>query len=129
MGYSWRKANTRPPRFLRQGLENDRTIFKEFIQKLKITKHLIVYIDEWTFNPSSLPLYSWMKKGEPAAKVIRETTNRYNSIAAQWSKNVYFILKNHTSNEESIWDFIKMLMKQLSLTVNKEQLKKRTVFL
>ena len=129
MGYSWRKANTRPPRFLRQGLENDRTIFKEFIQKLKITKHLIVYIDEWTFNPSSLPLYSWMKKGEPAAKVMRETTNRFNSIAAQWSKNVYFILKNNTSNEESIWDFIKMLMKQLSLTVNKVQLKKRTVFL
>ena len=39
------------------------------------------------------------------------------------------ILKNNTSNEESIWDFIQMLMKQLSLTVNKEQLKKRTVFL
>ena len=59
------------------------------IQKLKITKHLIVYIDEWTFSPSSLTLYSWMKKGEPAARVIRETTNRYNSIIAQWSKNVY----------------------------------------
>ena len=87
IGYLWRKANTRPSRFLRQGLENDRTIFKEFIQKLKISKHLIVYIDEWTYNPSSLPLHSLMKKkNEPAGKVIRETTNRYNSIAAQWNK-------------------------------------------
>ena len=86
MGYSLRKADTRPPRFLRQRLENDKIIFKEFIQKLKITKHLIVYIDEWTFNPSSLPLYSRMKKGEPVPKSIRETTNRYNSIATQWSK-------------------------------------------
>ena len=35
MNYSWRKGNTRPPRFLRQGLTEDRIIFKEFISKLK----------------------------------------------------------------------------------------------
>ena len=93
MGYSWRKANVRPPRSLRQGREEDRNILKEFIKKLKDLKFLLVYIDEWSFNPSSLPLYSWMKKGQPADKVIRETTNRYNSIAALWNKNVYFILK------------------------------------
>ena len=49
MNYSWRKGNTRPPRFLRQGLEEDRIIFKEFISKLKQAKFAIVYIDEWSF--------------------------------------------------------------------------------
>ena len=46
MNYSWRKANVRPPRSLRQGLEEDRVIFKEFIKKLIEQKILIVYIDE-----------------------------------------------------------------------------------
>ena len=82
MNYSWRKANVRPPRFLRPGLNEDRVIFKELISKLIQTGYLIVYIDEWSFNPSSIPLYSWMKKGEPAEKIIRNTTERYNSIAA-----------------------------------------------
>ena len=49
MNYSWRKGNTRPPRFLRQGLVEDRIIFKEFISKLKQAKFAIVYIDEWSF--------------------------------------------------------------------------------
>ena len=129
MGYSWRKANVIYPRSLRQGLEEDRNIFKEFIKKLKDLKFLLVFIDEWSFNPSSLPLYSWMIKGQPADKVIRETTNRYNSIAALWNKNVYFILKRETSTDESICNFIKLLIKQLKITVNKDQLKNRTVFL
>ena len=46
MNYSWRKANVRPPRSLRQGLEEDIVIFKEFIKKLIELKFLIVYIDE-----------------------------------------------------------------------------------
>ena len=129
LSYSWRKANVRPPRFLRPGLEEDRTIFKEFILKLKETNFLIVYIDEWSFNSSTLPLYSWMKKGEPAIKVIRETSNRYNSIAAQWGKYVYFLIKTDTTKEDSIWDFIKLLINQLQLTVDKNQLKNRTVLL
>ena len=49
MNYSWRKGNTRPPRFLRQGLTEDRIIFKELISKLKQEKFAIVYIDEWSF--------------------------------------------------------------------------------
>ena len=49
MNYSWRKGNTRPPRFLRQGLTEDIIIFKEFISKLKQAKFAIVYIDEWSF--------------------------------------------------------------------------------
>ena len=129
MNYSWRKANVRPPRSLRPGLNEDRIIFKELISKLVQTGYLIVYIDEWSFNPSSIPLYSWMKKGEPAEKIIRNTTERYNSIAAQWDKYVYFMIKNETSNEESILNFIHLLRNQLMLTVSKKQLEIRTVFL
>ena len=129
MHYSWRKANTRPPRSLRPGLAEDRLVFKEFISKLIQSKFLIVYIDECSFNPSSLPLYTWMKKGETAIKVIRSTTERYNSIAAQWNNNVYFMIKSDTSNEESVHCFINLLIKQLKLTVSKKQLDSRTVFL
>ena len=129
MNYSWRKANVRPPRSLRPGLNEDRIIFKELISKLVQTGYLIVYIDEWSCNPSSIPLYSWMKKGEPAEKIIRNTTERYNSIASQWDKYVYFMIKNETSNEESILNFIHLLINQLMLTVSKKQLEIRTVFL
>ena len=59
------------------------------------------------------------KRGEPADKLIRDTTNWYNSIAAQWDKFVYVVLKTETSNDKSIWDFMNLLIKQLRLTVNK----------
>ena len=81
---------------------------------------MIVYIDEWSFNSSAIPLYSWMKRGEPANIVIRSTTERYNSIAAQWENNVYFMIKSETSNEESIIIFIKLLIEQLKQTVSKK---------
>ena len=67
------------------------------IQKLKETKFLVIYIDELSCNPSALPLYSWIKRWEPADKMIRETTSRLNSIAAQWNKYAYFLLKTDTS--------------------------------
>ena len=70
MNYSWRKGNKRPPRFLRQGLEEDRIIFKEFISKLKQAKLLLYTLMNEVFNPSTLPWYSWMKKGFPAEKII-----------------------------------------------------------
>ena len=70
-----------------------------------------------------------MKREEPVDKFIRDTTNRYNSIAAQLDKFLYFVLKTETSNEESIWDFMNLLIKQLRLTANKNQLKYRTVIL
>ena len=129
LGYSWRKSNVRPPRSLRPGLDEDRIIFKDFISKQEIAKFLIVYVDEWSLNPSTIPLYSWMKRGEPASIVIRSTTERYNSIAAQWEDNVYFMIKNETSNEESIIIFIKLLIEQLKKTVSKKQLELRTVLL
>ena len=78
MNYSWRKANICPPRSLRPGLAEDKVVFKEFILKLIKSKFVIVHIDEWSYNLSSLPLYTWMKKGETAIKVIRSTTERNN---------------------------------------------------
>ena len=77
MNYSWRKGNSRPPKFLRQRLEEDRIVFKNFLEQLTQAKFVIVYIDEWSFNPSTLPWYSWMKKGTIADKIIRSTTDRY----------------------------------------------------
>ena len=70
-----------------------------------------------------------MKKGEQPEKIIRSKTDRYNSITAQWEKNIYFMIKDETSNEESVLCFINQLMKQLKLTINKRQLDKRTIFL
>ena len=63
-----------PPRSFRPGLAEDRAVFKVFILKLIQSEFVIVYNDEWSFNPSSLPLYTWMKKGETDIKVIRSTT-------------------------------------------------------
>ena len=103
MNYSWRKANFRHPRSLRPGLNEDRNIFKELISKLVQAGYLIVYIDEWSFNPSTIPLYSWMKKGEPAEKIIRNTTDRYNSIAAQFDKYVYLMIKTRLQMRKAFW--------------------------
>ena len=68
-------------------------MFKNFIVKLNQTRFLIAFIDEYSFNPTIIPRYSWMKWGEPTEKLIRDITNWYNSVAAQWDKFVYFVLK------------------------------------
>ena len=52
-----------------------------------------------------------MKIIKPASAVINNTTEGYNSFAAQWENNVYFLIKSETSNEESILCFIKLLIK------------------
>ena len=80
-------------RSLRSRLEEDRVFFKDFILKPIQLKFTIVHIDEWSLNPSTLPLYTLMKKGRPTAKVIRIVTERYNSITAQWNNNLYLMIK------------------------------------
>ena len=129
MNYSWRKANVRPPRSLRAGLEEDRIAFIKFVNNLKTAKFVIVYIDEWSFNSSTLPLYTWMKKGEDASIVIRDSNTRFNSIAAQWESNLYFMIKDETSKEDDICQFLILLKRQLELTIQKDQLKNRTVLI
>ena len=70
-----------------------------------------------------------MKKGFPAEKLFRNTTDRSNAIEAQLEKNVYFMIKSETSNEESISYFIKKLLYQLKLTMSNSQLELRTVII
>ena len=129
MNYSWCKANVRPPRSLRAGLEEDRITFIQFINNLKTAKFVIVYIDEWSFNSATLPLYTWMKKGEDASIVIRDSNTRFNSIAAQWKTYLYFMIKDETSKEDDICQFLILLKRQLELTIQKDQLKNRTVLM
>ena len=62
MNYSWEKASQRAKRWFKNGLEESRIIFKEFLFKLKKAGFIVVFIDESTFNCSSLPRYNWMKK-------------------------------------------------------------------
>ena len=85
-------------------------------------KFIIVYIDECSFNSSSLPSYTWMKKGEPPVKVIRDNSKRYNSIATKWENYVYFMIKNNTSKDDDVWLFLNLLMKELEMTIQKDQL-------
>ena len=114
MNYSSRKANVRPPRSLRAGLEEDRITFIQFINNLKTAKFVIVYIDEWSFNSSTLPLYTWMKKGEDASIVIRDSNTRFNLIEAQWETYLYFMIIDETSKENDICQLLSCLKDNLS---------------
>ena len=42
MNYAWRKANIRPPRSLRTGLDDDRLVFIKFVKMLINAKFIIV---------------------------------------------------------------------------------------
>ena len=46
MNYSWIKGNSRPPKILRQRLEEDRIVFKNVLEQLTQAKFFMVYIDE-----------------------------------------------------------------------------------
>ena len=122
MNYSWRKTNVRPPLSLRARLEEDRIAFIKFVNNLKTSKYVNVNINEWSFNSSTLPLYTWMKKGEDASIVIRDSNTRFNSIAAQWETYLYFMIKYETSKEDDICQFLILLKRQLELTIQKDQL-------
>ena len=122
MNYAWRKANIIPPRSLRAGLDDARLVFSKFVKMLINAKFIIVYIDECSFNSSSLPLYTWMKKGEPPVKVIRDNSKRYNSIAEKWKNYVYCMIKGDTSKDDDVWLFLNLLMKELEKTIQKDQL-------
>ena len=127
--YSWRRCNVRPPLSLRSNLASDREQFKIFMSILEKTNYTIVYIDESTFNPSSLPLYSWSRIGYEPDKLIRQSDWRYNWIAALYEKKVLFNIKTTSSTEKDFWDFLELLMDDLELILNKNQLDKRTIFL
>ena len=91
LNFRWRKASQRPPRWFQESLEEARNIFKQFILKLKEREFIIVWIDESSLNSVALPLYSWMMKGKDPDRIIRNSSERYNVIAAQWRKEVYYM--------------------------------------
>ena len=73
--------------------------------KLKEECFAIVWIDESSFSSVSLPLYSWILKGSNAERIIMSSSKRYNIIAAQWNKKLYFIIKIDSTNETSSLKF------------------------
>ena len=75
---------------------------------------MIVWIDESSFNSSALPLYSWIKRGWDAERVIRPSSQRFNVIAAQWNKEAYFIMKSKATNEDQFCEFVKLLINNLN---------------
>ena len=70
-----------------------------------------------------------MKKGEEVSIVIRDSNTRFNSIAAQWETYLYIMIKDKTSKEDDICQFLILLKRQLELTIQKDQLKNRTVLM
>ena len=51
-----------------------------------------------------------MNKGKLAEKIIRSITERYNSVAAQWNKCVYLMLKGKHQMKKNILSFIHLLI-------------------
>ena len=129
LNFSWRKASQRPPRWFQESLENARNIFKQFVLKLKEREFIIVWIDESSFNSSALPLYSWMLKGKDPDRIIRTGSERFNVIAAQWRKEVYFMLKRSSTKEEQFKEFLMQLDNQLRFRLSKNTYEKRMVII
>jgi hypothetical protein len=130
MNYSWKKASQRAPLSIKKtGLENDRVVFKNLINKLTQAKFLIVYMDECSFNSSALPLYTWIPKGNKNYNVIRPTNQRYNCIAARWNNEVYFHIKQGTSKQEDFIEFLKKLKEELKFRESKNMYEKGTIFM
>ena len=119
LNFSWRKASQRPPRWFEESLEEAKNIFKQFILKLKEREFIIVWIDESSFNSAALPLYSWMLKGKDPDRIILQSSERFNVIAAQWRKEVYFILKRSTTKEEQFKEFWMQLDNELRFRLTK----------
>ena len=61
-----------------------------------------------------------MKKGMPADRVIRTTSDSYNIILAQWNKEVFVKVKNTMTNEEEFNEFIKEVDKELKFRISKK---------
>ena len=127
MNFGWRKASQLPPRWFQSWLEEARKVFQKFINKLREAGFVIVWIDESSFSSSALPLYSWMKRGWDAERVIRPSSQRFNVIAAQWNKEAYFMMKSKTTNKDQFWEFIKLLDKQLISRLAKITYERRMV--
>ena len=119
LNFSWRKASQRSPKRFKESLEETRNIFKQFILKLKEREFIIMWIDKSLFNSATFPLYSWMLKGIDPDRIIRKSSERFNVIAEQWRKEVYFMLKRSTKKEEQFKEFWMQLNNELRLRLEK----------
>ena len=119
MGYSWRKANFRPRRYLAPELPSKRILIYDTIKLLKVLKYTIVWVDEVHFTTDNLNRHTWSKKGQEADKIVYDNSNRYNAIAAKWDKNVYFNVKSSTTDATQFIDFIDNLWVELAKTLTK----------
>ena len=75
-------------------------MFQNFINKLREAGFMVVWIDESSLSLSALLLYSWMKRGWDAESAIRSSSQKFDFIAAQWNKEVNFMMKSKTNNED-----------------------------
>ena len=70
-----------------------------------------------------------MLKGKDLDRIIRNSSERYNVIAAQWRKEVYFMLKRSTTKVEQFKEFLMQLDNELSFRLTKNTYEKRMVIM
>ena len=70
-----------------------------------------------------------MLKGKDPDRIIRSSSERYIVIAAQWRKEVYFMLKRSTTKEEQFKEFLMQLDNELRFRLAKYTYEKRMVIM
>ena len=70
-----------------------------------------------------------MLKGKDPDRIIRTSSERFNVIAAQWRKEVYFMLKRSSTKEEQFKEFLMQLDNQLRFRLSKNTYEKRMVII
>ena len=70
-----------------------------------------------------------MLKGKDPDRIIRTSSERFNVIAAQWRKEVYFTLKRSSTKEEQFKEFLMQLDNQLRFRLSKNTYEKSMVII
>ena len=68
-----------------------------------------------------------MPKGWDAERVIRPSSKRYNVIAAQWSKESYFVIKSDSTNKASFIKFVLEFDKELRIRLDQNTYEKKMI--
>jgi transposase len=74
-------------------------------------------------------MYTWMPKASEPTQVMRPGGQRYNAIAAQWNREVYFSIKTVTTTKSQYCEFLKSLNRRLQTRLTKLQYECRTVLI
>ena len=70
-----------------------------------------------------------MLKGKDPDRIIRTISERFNVIATQWRKEVYFMLKRSSTKEEQFKEFLMQLDNLLRFRLAKNTYEKRMVII